>query len=201
MPNYITVTDVAANDILTATYLNRIVEDFLIISKHDHSPSTGEGNGIVISASGASSLIERFYFFPSTNSRFFSTSGTGLPIIQANASLIGGLIWGFSLSNDSANGDWYRIELPLFKGIYQMQMFYLTGPSGGAASIIINSSTMGSVDTYTAAATSALYTLSNISIPSSGSFILQIQMIAKNTLSAASIVRLGGLTLIKTSNG
>ncbi len=200
MPNYLTVTDVAVNDVLTATYLNNVIDDFLVISKHDHSPSAGEGNNIVTSASGASSVLERYYFFPTNTSVFHSTSGAGFSV-QASASLMGGLMWGFSLNGDSADGDWYKIQLPLFKGIYKMQMLYLVGPSGGTACIIINSSTMTSVDTYAVAAASAMYTLSNISIPSSGSFVLQVQMTAKNTLSAASIIKLGGLTLVKTSNG
>ena len=210
MPNYITVTDVAVNDVLTATYLNRIVEDFLVISKHDHSPSTGEGNGIVTSASGASTFVERQYFFlngrPNTNAalELFSTSApTGqIPDIASASNMLGGIVWGFQITRLTALNDWYGFQCPLIKGVYQLQVMYLDGLNGGAASIELGTSGLGLIDTYSAASGSVLIrTFSNIQVTSTASYLLRVIQTSSNTLSSSTVTRLGGWTLVKTSNG
>lgn len=209
MSNYITTTDVAANDVLTATYLNRIVEDFLVIGKHDHSPSTGEGNRIVVSASGASTFVERQYFFmngrPGTAValEIFSRSGGQLPDIQSASNMFGGVVWGFQISRPTALNDWYGFQCPLIKGIYQLQMMYLDAPNGGAASIELGTSGLGLVDTYSSVSSGSVLvrTFSNIQVTSTASYLLTVIQTSSNTLSSSNITKLGGWALVKTSNG
>lgn len=210
MPNYIMTTDVAANDVLTATYLNRIIEDFLVIGKHDHSPSTGEGNNIVVSASGASTFIERQYFFlngrPNTGAalELFSTSApTGqIPDIASASNMLGGTVWGFQIARITAVNDWYGFQCPLIKGIYQLQMMYQDGPNGGAASIELGTSGLGLIDTYSSASSGSVLirTFSNIQVTSTASYLLRVIQTSSNTLSSSTVTKLGGWTLVKTSN-
>ena len=208
MPNYITVTDVAANDVLAAIYLNRIVEDFLIISKHDHSPSTGEGNNIVISASGASTFVERQYFFlgggPAANDalELYNLSGANIPDVTSASEILGGIIWGFDITKNTALNDWYEFQCSLIKGIYQLQMMYLVAPGGGAASIELGASGLGLVDTYAASVGSIqIRTFPNIQVTATASYLLRVIQTSSNTLSSSTVTKLGGWTLVKTSNG
>lgn len=198
MSNYITIGDVATNDVLTAAYLNQIVGDFEILGKHNHSPSPGEGNKVVISQAAASALVSQFHFCPSHSIEFFAT----LNISTGTASeMIGCNIWGFNFGTAAVSGNGASIQLPLLKGIYKLQFAHLTSPSGGTVTIALDASALTSLDTYSATAGSAIYTQSNISIPTSACISMAVVLTLSNALSATCIVKIGIMNIRKTSNG
>ena len=195
MPTYITTESLAANDVLATTYLNRILYDMELFSRHDHSPSAGEGANVVTSSSAATIYLSRLYFRPSLINMFYQSSGTRN--VSSASELIGGMMFGFNITDTNASGDYVRIRLALFKGFYGMQMPYIAGPSGGAVSIIINSCTLDTLETYASATASGMYSLSNIDVTATGCYVMQIQLGSKHASSETCIVKLGVVTVFR----
>lgn len=198
MATYITIGDVISNQVLASTYLNQMLFNMELLSKHDHSPSSGEGNKIIVSSSGASALVSQMYFSPGGANEFFSSSTLS---VGAASEIVGGNIWGLNFVTDASLNNGADIQLSLLKGIYKLQIVYLSGASSGKVNLTLNSSTLTALDTYSATTGSGIYAESNLSIPSSGSFALRVAMTTKNASSAGCTVKLGPLFIYKTSNG
>lgn len=203
MPIYNPVGDVSAGCILSGTYLNPILDDLYILSKHDHSPSLGEGNNIVTSASDAGSGVPEMTWFVEKLGGVHSVSGNNLPQAVGSASMIGGVIWGFNVTDLTQSAtNWYRFRLPLIKGVYTFQIMYIPQPTGAVAQVTINACVISNLDTYAVSQGSPLYhTASGISVSSTGSQLLQITLSASNTAaSSGCMVYLGIWNIRKTAH-
>ena len=186
---YITLPAVSPNKVLTASYLNQLVEDIRVVGRHDHSGSLGEGSTILLSSSAASPYFNRYEIICHS-----VASQTGFATLTAASNYIFG---GYrQTSAATASAKW---PLGLFAGVYTFELMSETNASLGTASIFLGASTIGEIDTYSAASAQAVISSLTASAPTSGSYVLAITASGKkNASSAGSLIRIQAFKIRKT---
>lgn len=200
MAIYSDISTVTAKDVLPTTYLNQIVDNMALFTTHDHSPSSGEGGNVLKVASATASLTDRIYLSPINRTEFNGTVGGTNPQFITSSLMLGANAWGWNLTATNACGDGANVKLPLFKGKYQVQILYIPALCGGTACLTLDSSFVGTVDTYGTAGSSLIKTIAGMVAPSSKSYTLLIQQVVSNASSTGSRIELGTITVVKTSN-
>lgn len=203
MAVYTGISTVASGDVLPTTYLNAIVDNMTLFSAHNHSPSSGEGGSILKVGSATACATERVYFSPVDRNEFSSTSGFTIAAWGAASTMPGANVWGFGLfGTTNANADWLKVAVYLFKGTYKAQVLYTPQASGGAACVSMGGSAFGIViETYAASSTASFASASwSMTVPTTGSYALQILQASSNASSGGCRIELGPLTIVKTSH-
>ena len=206
MPVYNDINTVTGGDVLSVTQLNQMIDNFTLWGAHDHSGSPGEGGEKLKVASGVASAVERYYFAPRQTTEFLSTSMGAQGAQPHGASgMIGNNAWGFGILTQNASGEWAKVQIGLFSGVYSLSVLYIPNPCGGTACLslvtgTLGTSEIGTIDTYSASVGSSVTAVINgINVASTASYALQFYQKASNASSTGCRIELGTVTMVKTS--
>ena len=176
---YTLPASLVSNTVLTTTTLGIIVDNFSILSLHNHSGSLGEGNNILAAASGdiGGSLLYRTTVFPHDKDtvpatfrlrNYVYSNGASDDELGNNFNIANNLpmpisVWQITACAGSpvASGIGLVTENYLQTGSYDFTLYYFSSPSGGTLRINSNGSTLISeVDTYQSASSLKRFTTS-----------------------------------------
>ena len=152
---YTTIASLVNGRVMTASYLNDIAANFNTLSLHNHSGSLGEGNSTIVAGSGniSGSLSYRTETFGSGSSVFNPALNInyqdGFPDVSRSFQLKSsclprGIEWGFGGTGASTPGSGMYIKHGhyLQTGSYIFDIYYLTGPSSGVATILVDNTSV-----------------------------------------------------------
>ena len=115
---------------------------------------------------------------------------------QQAAGLGGGHLFAAPVAQDDEIG-W---NVPLSAGTWTLTLIHVTGPSCGIYTTKLDSTTIGTIDGYSAGVTSNVVTeISGISVGSSGVYTLKLVMATKNASATDYQYRFHWITLRRTA--
>lgn len=191
MPTYFTPPALSSNKVLTASYLNQINDDLLVISTHNHSGSLGEGSTDISGIGFSGSFFDRYEI-----ACLIAPSQTGFGIRQdINYLFMGALV---NLTVGAAS-----VAFPLFlrKGIYKLWELHDNDTGSGSLTACIgttlntNTSVIGTV-VQNPAGDFSVCTVGNASIASSGSYVIKFGK--SNNLNLTAV--LGAFKIMRTGD-
>lgn len=193
MPAYTDLGSLSANQVLTAPYLNSLNDNLRVISVHDHSGSAGDGaSSVIVGASGASPYVNRMeviVWIPPSANNFNTVDG----LIQDYNYVFGGYHKNISIPASM------QFPISIFAGTYTFQIMHEQNTNMGIASLLVGGCSWGEIDFYASAQNRNVLTTLTGSIPTSGSYTLNITASGKkNALSSSTNMRFQAWKIRKT---
>ena len=176
-----------AGEVLTASDLNQIRDNFQILSQHTHTGEIGEGSAVISGDSSESVLpqVQVLARFPKSTTGFtYSTS--------SNYRL------GF-VAQSSAQNDEIVFPVGLQAGTYRLEFLYGKGSNCGIATFYLDATSLGTIDTYNAATSyNDASAITSITVATSGWYDFKIKMATKNGSSSGYVCRWQAVNLVRT---
>jgi mucin-19 len=132
--------------------------------------------------------------------QLFSGSAAGVstgavsPIIGTGGTDFGGLY-----KNPPVQFDFWRTYINLVAGTYTFRLNHATSGDRGIATIVLDSTTIGTIDTYSPSSTITISEITGISVASSGVFKVELQINTKNASSSNYYLLWTSASFIRTS--
>jgi hypothetical protein len=159
-------------------------------------------NGGIVTAMNTSntSTGQTSMLITAMSCELFSGSAAGVstgvvsPLIGTSGTDFGGLY-----KNPSAQFDFWRTYINLVAGTYTFRLVYGSSGDRGIATIVLDSTTIGTIDTYSASSTITIGEITSISVASSGVFKVELQINTKNASSSNYYLLWTNASFIRTS--
>jgi hypothetical protein len=132
--------------------------------------------------------------------QLFSASAAGVstgvvsPLIGTGGTDFGGLY-----KNPPAQFDFWRTYINLVAGTYTFRLIYATSADRGIATIVLNGTSIGTLDTYSASSTITIGEITAISVATSGVFKVELQVNTKNGSSSNYYLLWTSASFVRTS--
>jgi len=118
------------------------------------------------------------------SSQLFSASSAGVPTGVVTPLFGSGTDYGCLYKSSSAQYDFWRTYINLVAGTYTFRLEYGTSTDRGIATVLLNGTSVGTIDTYSASNTHSLGTITGIVIGTSGTYKVELQVNTKNASSS-----------------
>jgi hypothetical protein len=141
--------------------------------------------GIVTMNFGDTSCGHATSLIAAMSSQLFSASSAGVstgavtPIISTSSTDFGCLY-----KNPPGQFDFWRTYINLIAGTYTFRLDYATSGDRGIVTVVLNGTSVGTIDTYLASNTRGIGAITSITIANSGNYKVELQVNTKNASSS-----------------